>query len=127
MDILEEVLLPTVRATALPAAGQILLVQDNSPVHKARIVTDWFSRHREFERLFWPARSPDFNPIEDIWATMANEWVNANERTSRDLLRHCRAVWESIRTRNVPMCENLVRSIPRRIAECAEAEGEHTH
>jgi len=33
-DILEDVLLPSVRTTALPHPEVITLVQDNSPIHK---------------------------------------------------------------------------------------------
>ena len=64
IDILEDVLLPTVRAMALPAPEPIFLVQDNSPLHKFRVVDAWFNDHPEFVRLIWPARSPDLNPIE---------------------------------------------------------------
>ena len=125
IDILEEVLLPTVRAMALPAPEPIYLVQDNSPVHTAGVVNQWFAGHPEFIRLFWPARSPDFNPIEHLWAFMVNEWVEGAERTPRQLIRHCRAVWESLR-RNQGLCENLVRSMPQRLQDCVEAGGEYT-
>lgn len=123
--ILEEVLLPSVRAMALPAPERIYLVQDNSPIHKSRIVNNWFNDHEEFVRLVWPPRSPDFNPIEELWAYMVNEWNNGDERNARDLMNHCRAVWESMR-HNQRMCEQMVRSMPDRIQECVEAGGGHT-
>ena len=110
---------------ALPAPEPILLVQDNSPVHKCRVVDAWFNDHPEFVRLFWPARSPDLNPIEHVWACMVNEWVHSNERTQDALERHTQAVWESIR-RNRNYCENLVRSMPRSIQQCRETEGGYT-
>ena len=48
MEILEEVLLPTIREMAIPHPEPILLVQDNSPVHKSKVVDEWFREHPEF-------------------------------------------------------------------------------
>lgn len=89
MGILEDVLLPTIRHMAIPAPEPIYLVEDNSPIHKCRVVNEWFTRHPEFVRLFWPSRSPDLNPIEHVWASMVREWVHQNERTPAALERHC--------------------------------------
>ena len=92
MDLLEDVLLPTVREMAIPAPDPIYLVQDNSPVHTSRVVDAWFREHPEIIRLFWPARSPDLNPIENVWGWMVNEWEHGNERSVDALERHCLTV-----------------------------------
>lgn len=125
MDILEEVLLPSIRTYALPAPEHIYLVQDNCPVHTGRVVQDWFQEHPEITRLFWPARSPDLNPIENMWGCMVNEWVHTNEQTRDALERHVREVWESFR-RRPQYCESLVRSMTRRIDAVREANGYYT-
>ena len=38
IEILEEVMLPSVRAYALPFPERFIFMQDNSPIHTARIV-----------------------------------------------------------------------------------------
>ena len=92
MDILENVILHTVRVMALPHPHPIYLVQDNCSIHRARVVDEWFGEHPEIIRLFRPPRSPDFNPIENIWACLVNKWNEANERSRDALERHSLAV-----------------------------------
>ncbi|KAK3890934.1 hypothetical protein Pcinc_005101 [Petrolisthes cinctipes] len=51
IDVLENVLIPSVRHTAIPHPHPIRLVHDRSPVHMCRVVQDWLRQHPEVEFL----------------------------------------------------------------------------
>ena len=110
---------------AIPEPQPIYLVQDNSPIHKSKLVDQWFQHHPQFVRLFWPAKSPDLNPIENVWSKMVQKWKHDNERTENALECHCQLVWESLR-QEPEYVESLVRSVPRRIEEVRDAQGGYT-
>lgn len=126
--ILEEVLLPSVRII-YPAPHRITLVQDNSAVHSARVVKDWFAEHRDdIEVLPWPAKSPDLNPIENLWAAMGRMWDARDGpilRNEAQLHGHVNEVWE--RFRGMETCSNLVASMRARLQEVLDRNGYWTH
>ena len=45
VELLEEVLLPSVEVLLFPEGEPFYLLQDNSPIHTCRVVQEWFTRH----------------------------------------------------------------------------------
>lgn len=122
INILEEILLPTVRVMAIPAPHIIQVVHDRSPIHMSRMVREWIDAHPELHFINWPSKGCDMNPIENLWAIMVQEWDIGQERTKAAIVRHAQDVWEGIR-RRPNICTNLVRSMPRRLNEVMDAQG----
>lgn len=53
--------------------GRNLIFQhDNAAVHRAKTIKNWFDRVK-VEVLPWPARSPDLNPIGNLWGILARK------------------------------------------------------
>lgn len=115
-------MLPTVRAMALPYPESIIFMQDNCPIHTARVVRRWFEEQRHIELLSWPSNSPDLNPIENVWANIVNVWETGNERNSEQLWQHVEMEWEVMR-RKPQMIYNHVESMQRRLQCVIESNG----
>jgi transposase len=57
--------------------GTLLLVVDNASYHTSKAVVAWLKEHPRILLLYLPARRPDLNPVEAIWAAL-KEAVSAN-------------------------------------------------
>ena len=65
-------MIPNVRA--IYPMPEVIYLEDNSPVHKAKIVKKWFEEQNGTVRIYQPAISPDLNIIENIWSLVVKEW-----------------------------------------------------
>ena len=124
-NVLKDVMLPTVRAV-YPAAeiSSIYFIQDNCPIHRASLVQEWFSAQGDVHVVPWSSRSPDLNPIENLWGLMVQRWDFRNERTRDAFVAHCHEVWESLRKSD--FCAELISSMQRRCDAVIDAAGNAT-
>lgn len=123
-NIMDQVL-QSIRENAIPDPQPILLVQDNCSIHNYRVARNWFEEHPLITPIRWPSRSPDLNPIENIWGWMTNSWDHENERRPDLLEDHCRLVWQDLVARPVYF-EKLVQSMDTRIEAVLKAQGQYT-
>lgn len=129
VNLLEESMLPTVR-TVYPReeVPVFFYVQDNCRVHTARVVTGvtgWFAQHEnEVTLIPWPSRSPDLNPIENLWGLMVQMWDNRNERTKVAIEQHCNEIWDYMRETDI--CSHLIGSMRDRLLDVIANGGAHT-
>ena len=121
LRILNEILLPSIEGM-FPNEAVIYIVEDISAVHTARIIQQWYREHPRLQRLIWPARSPDLNVIENVWAEMVREWHPRMARTEDELHERVMEAWRDLFNRP-EYFDSLTASMPRKIQEIIEAGG----
>ncbi|CAB0038278.1 unnamed protein product [Trichogramma brassicae] len=121
VDILEEFLNPTVRAV-FGDEEVINVIEDNSAIHTANIVKEWWRKNPRYRRLELPARSPEINIIENVWAEMVREWKPSMATNQAQLMNRVEQGWEALRAR-LDYFENLANSVPRRLRQIIENHG----
>lgn len=103
----------------------IYFVHDNCAVHKAHTVQDWLKSQTDVTVIDWPAKSPDLNPIENVWGHMVLNWDPSEVRTKSNLDDVVTSTWESLRGSD--LCYNMVASMSRRLQHVMDSEGAPIH
>ena len=95
--------------------------QDNASIHTSSATKSWFNE-RKIELLWWPARSPDLNPVENIWGIIVRQ-IYANKKQYNSIGKLKVAVSEAWEDFEMEISKNLVGSMPKRIFQVIERAG----
>ena len=105
-------------------SSTVIFQQDNDPKHMSKLAQAWFKAHG-FKVLPWPALSADLNPIEQLWDYLKRK-LGEYERPPNGMIELWERVereWDKI---DAEVCQNLIESMPRRVAVVVKAKGGYT-
>ena len=99
--------------------------QDNAAIHSSNLTRTWFS-DKGINLMAWPSRSPDLNPIENIWADLSRlVYRNGRQFNSVSDLKHAiDECWSSIEPDRI---QNVIMSMKDRLIEVMSKKGGVTH
>lgn len=120
---INDVLLPHVRMFRGAVGDKFLFMDDNATCHRTVAVQECLESE-DIQRLAWPSRSPDLNPIENVWDALgrsiaARQCPPINKDT---LIRALTEEWDKLPQQ---LLDNVVQSMPRRVESCIALHGGH--
>ncbi|GFV57827.1 transposable element Tcb2 transposase [Trichonephila clavipes] len=102
---IDEVLLPHVRLFRGAVGDKFVFMDDNATCHRTLAVQDC-PDSEGIQRLVWPARSPDLNPIENVWDALGRQVAGRNYPPTNNTL--IRAPTEELDKLSQQLLDNVV-------------------
>ncbi|GFW41548.1 transposable element Tcb2 transposase [Trichonephila clavipes] len=120
---IDEVLLPHVRLFRGAVGDKFVFMDGNATCHRTLAVQDCLDSEG-IQRLVWPARSPDLNPIENVWDAFGRQVAGRNYplTNKNTLIRALTEEWDKLPQK---LIDNVVQSIVRRVECCITLHGGH--
>ncbi|GFS84626.1 transposable element Tcb2 transposase [Trichonephila clavipes] len=120
---IDEVLLPHVRLFRGAVGDKFVFMDDNATCHRTLAVQDCLDSEG-IQRLVWPARSPDLNPIENVWDALGRQVADRNypPTNKNTLIRALTEEWDKL---PLQLLDNVVQSMVGRVECCITLHGGH--
>ncbi|GFW83042.1 transposable element Tcb2 transposase [Trichonephila clavipes] len=118
-----EILLPYVRLFRGAMGLQFLFMDDNAPCHHT-VAAEQLLESENIERMDWPARSPDLNPIEHVWDFLGRRLAARTlpPVTIPELRLALQDEWAAMPQQ---LIDTLILSMGRRCETCLAVRGDH--
>ncbi|GFU52167.1 transposable element Tc3 transposase [Trichonephila clavipes] len=118
-----EILLPYVRLFRGAMGLQFLFMDVNAPCHRT-VAAEQLLESEDIERMDWPARSPDLNPIEHVWDFLGRLLAARTlpPVTIRELRLALQDEWAAMPQQ---LIDTLIFSMGRRWETCLAVRGDH--
>ncbi|GFX80625.1 transposable element Tcb2 transposase [Trichonephila clavipes] len=118
-----EILLPYVRLFRGAMGLQFLFMDDNAPCHRT-VAAEQLLESEDIERMDWPARSPDLNPIEHVWDFLGRRLAARTlpPVTIRELRLALQDEWAAMPQQ---LIDTLILSMGKRCETCLAVREDH--
>jgi transposase len=119
VQILKKSLIPDLKKI-FPAEIDWKLLEDNAPVHRAKITKMWYQKQHLILISEFPPYSPDLNPIENLWKILADRVSYRNPKTKSQLWDVLQQEWKKMPKE---ILQKLAGSMPTRLKAVIAAKG----
>lgn len=99
--------------------------QDNASIHVSADTEGWL-RRKKVTTLDWPARSPDLNPMENLWGILVRDvYADCRQFDNVNQLKEAiQKAWDRV---PLDQLARLVSSMPNRMIQLIERHGKVTN
>jgi transposase len=101
--------------------GQVAVMEDGAPVHRARVATNFRTTH-QVQVFPHPPQSPDINPIEHVWHKLKTR-INSHPVIPKNLEEMWVVIQEEWAKIDLEFINGLVKSMPDRVEAVRKAKG----
>ncbi|GFX81662.1 transposable element Tcb2 transposase [Trichonephila clavipes] len=117
---IDEVLLPHVRLFRGAVGDKFVFMDDNATCHRTLAVQDCLDSEG-IQRLVWPARSLDLNPIENVWDALGRQVAGRNypPTNKNTLIRALTEEWDKLPQQ---LLDNVVQKV---LCDLSWSHGHH--
>ncbi|GFU06707.1 transposable element Tcb2 transposase [Trichonephila clavipes] len=100
---------------------QFLFMDDNAPCHRT-VAAEQLLESEDIERMDWPSRSPDLNPLEHVWDFLGRRLTARTlpPVTIRELRLALQDEWAAVPQQ---LIDTLILSMGRRCETCLAVRG----
>jgi transposase len=127
-EVLEPFLLPFLEG--LPNQGvDYEVMEDLSGPHRSAYTYEHFYSHYQVQKSLWPAKSPDLNPIENVWSLFKGKLKRRFQKDGlpRTLLDYIMAAQQEWKNQDWEMIDGrILDGMERRVQAVLEVGGEKT-
>ncbi|GFV06683.1 transposable element Tcb2 transposase [Trichonephila clavipes] len=117
----EAAIIPRTSLKGTGAMGlQFLFMDDNAPCHRT-VAAEQLFESEDIERMDWPARSPDLNPIEHVWDFLGRR-LAARTLPPVTIRLALQDEWAAMPQQ---LIDTLILSMGRRCETCLAVRGDH--
>jgi transposase len=99
----------------------VIFMQDGAPAHRASRTMDYLARKNVRVIDNWPPRSPDLNPVENLWAILQRKVSDRGPQTKEHLKQFVQEAWDALEQEFV---DSFVRSFQSRCEAIFLRQGE---
>ena len=121
VDLLRRYVVPVIK---LNYKSPIYFQQDNSSVHKAKMVTQFFNSNT-IPLISWPSRSPDLNIAENVWKLISEQVYDGPQfQNKNDLVSKINCVINDINCNQRNKIKQLYCGIRSRLCSVLQNQGD---